>query len=354
MSSLAELAFDVNQLTFTVSDPLMLVEFKIDNPLAPVPSLPLEQHPVIAYLAGLGNDRSRDTQKWAIINIAAFLSGGQCNPLTLPWWLIRRPHVNAVRGWLIQDKQPATGKRYMAALRGTLKECWRSDLMTTDDYMKAIDVKPIEGSKPDQAAGRALSAGEFAALLRVCAEDTSAAGVRDAALLGLGALGGLRRAEMAALSVEDYREGVLWVQGKRNKTRTVPVAAGVQDALADWLHVRSYSNFTENFQETFSLFLAINKGGRILSQGMTAPAIYKVFEKRAEQAGVKAFSPHDLRRSFAGDLLDAGADIATVQKLMGHASVSTTASYDRRGQRAMQTAISKLHMSWPRRFTEEA
>ena len=66
------------------------------------------------------------------------------------------------------------------------------------------------------------------------------------------------------------------------------------------------------------LLAPVRKDGLILSGGITPAAVYGVMEKRRCEAGVEPFTPHDLRRTFAGDLLDAGADIVTVQKLMGH------------------------------------
>ena len=70
-------------------------------------------------------------------------------------------------------------------------------------------------------------------------------------------------------------------------------------------------------------------------------------KRRSEEAGIASCSPHDLRRTFVSDLLEAGADIAIVQRLAGHASPLTTARYDRRGNEAMRRATARLHVGWP-------
>lgn len=70
-----------------------------------------------------------------------------------------------------------------------------------------------------------------------------------------------------------------------------------------------------------------------------------------DQAGVKAFSPHDCRRTFCTALLDAGADVASVAGLMGHASTDTTRKYDRRDARARRKAAELLHVPYRRRAT---
>ena len=152
---------------------------------------------------------------------------------------------------------------------------------------------------------------------------------------------GLRRAEVVNLNLEDFdpEGGALTVrQAKGRKDRLGYASNGAQSALDAWLTVRG--------GEPGPLFLPIDKGGTIHHRRMTDQAVLVVLRKRATQAGVARFSPHDLRRTFISDLLDQGADLSTVQQLAGHASVTTTQRYDRRGERTKRKAADLLHVPY--------
>jgi integrase len=134
----------------------------------------------------------------------------------------------------------------------------------------------------------------------------------------------LRRSEAvsADLSDSNYEPGELAIRGaKGRKDRLAYATNSSADALGDWIRVRG--------GDSGPLFCKINKGGRISVRRLTDQAVLHVLKKRAVAASVASFSPHDLRRSFISDLLDAGADISTAQQLAGHSNVQTTARYDR-------------------------
>lgn len=312
--------------------------------LAPVANLPNQENPSLVYLASLAPG-SRRTMRQALNVIADILTAGACDHRTLPWGALRFQHTQAVRSALASQYSAATANKMLSALKQTLRAAWSLGYLSAEEYQRAVDLKAIHGEHPDAAAGRALSYGEWLGLFSACQTDESPAGVRDAAIIALLKIAGLRRAEVASLHLADFDRTTktLTVRGKRNKTRTVPIEdPGALDALADWLYLRG--------EREGALFTRIRKGGTILADGLSDQAIYSMLKKRGEEAGLSAFTPHDIRRTFAGDLLDAGVDLVTVQKLMGHSDANTTASYDRRGEVAKRGAVKKLHVPYKRRF----
>lgn len=301
--------------------------------------LPLERNPAMVYLASLAQG-SRRAIFHALDTIAALLTGDQRGAFDLDWSALRYQHTAAVRAKLASRYRPATANKMLSAMRQVLRHAWKLGLMTAEDYARARDVGNVRGDS--LPAGRDLGIGEIAALIGACAADPSPAGARDAAIIALMYATGVRRASVVTLTLADYDPltGALRVRGaKRNKEYLAHLAQdGAQRAVADWLTVRGL--------EAGPLFWPINKGGNMSNRHLSAQAIYNMLDKRAKQAGVDHFSPHDLRRTLAGDLLDAGADIVTVQKLLGHSSVDTTARYDRRPEEVKRKAANLIHVPY--------
>lgn len=338
------------QLLPPPTQPLALLNPATD--LAPATHMPADRNPALVYLASLAAG-SRRTMRQALDTMAAILTTGGCDHTTLPWGALRFQHTQAIRSALQERYEAATANKMLSALRQTLRTAWNLGYMNAEEYQRAVNFKAVTGEKPEAAVGRALKFGEWVALFGVCAADDSPAGVRDAALIALFKIVGLRRAEMAALNLDDYDQANqhLTIHGKRNKTRVVPLEdAGALAALADWL----YLLFNGGTRQTMTgpLFTRILKGGAITQERLTDQGLYHILDTRRQQARIATFTPHDLRRTFAGDLLDAGVDISTVQKLMGHANANTTSGYDRRGERAKRDAVRKLHVPYERRFPD--
>lgn len=304
--------------------------------LAPVKPLPADQHPAMVYVAGLAQG-SRRTMKSALEKVAGLLTSGRCTAITLPWQNLRFQHTSAIRAAVSDMFSVGYARKILCAVRGVLKAAWRLQLIETEDYRRAIDLAPIKGETLPK--GRALSGGEIRALFQACAEHNGIAGARDAALLAVLYGTGLRRSECVALDLSDYNasNGELRIRsGKGNKQRLVYLSDGGTEALGTWLDFRG--------NDPGPLFVALTPGHRLTARRLDSQAIRDILLKRARQAGTPAAAPHDMRRTFISDLLDAGADSITVQKLAGHANVATTARYDRRGEETKRKASQLIHI----------
>lgn len=301
--------------------------------------LPFTQHPAVVYLASL-SEGSRRTIFQALDTMARLLSGGRLGVFMLNWAALRYEHTAAIRSLLAERYKPSTANKMLSALRQVLYHAWQLGQISAEDYQRARSVRSIVGDV--LPAGRDLGAGELAALMAACEADPSPAGARDAAIIALMYATGIRRSSVVRLNLADYdpTTGTLRVrQAKRNKEYLAYVAQdGAQRAMADWLAVRG--------SEAGPLFWPVTKGGDLIPRRLSTQAVYNLLIKRAHQAGVKHFSPHDLRRTLAGDLLDAGADIVTVQRILGHASVDTTARYDRRPEEVKRKAATLIHVPY--------
>lgn len=316
-----------------------------------VDRLPLDQNPAAVYLSGKSAS-GRITMEKTLANIAEWLVGVP-DPFAVNWAALRFQHVNAIKTRMLETHKPgtdefyspATVNKYLCAIRGTLKAAYQLDQISLEDYHKS---KSVEGVKVENLpAGRALSIGEMKSLLDTCATDPTPAGARDGSLISLLYAAGLRRAEVVALSLDDYNaeDGSMVVSGKGNKQRIAYVLNGCSQAMQDWLEVRG--------TEPGPLYLPINKSGALQPGRLSTQAIYKMLRKRAAQAKVPPFSPHDLRRTFISDMLDQGNDLSIVADLAGHQNVTTTSRYDRRGETAKKAAADRLFVPYAGRGRHE-
>jgi integrase len=295
------------------------------------------------FLGRFASEHSRRSMRSQLRRIAVILGrvGGDGYE-RVAWHQLRYRETAAVRQVIVeQEGAPASKSLALAALRGVLKEAWKLGYMTAEQRERACMLEPIGGKRVKKM--RSLTPGEIRALFIACLADPTIRGIRDAAIISVLYGSGVRREECSELAVADYRaeDGAVHVRaGKGDKGRITYVQGAACDAVEDYLAVRG--------AEAGPLFTPIHRTGKLRIAPLSPQAIYKLLLARASQAGIPPFSPHDLRATLAGDLLDAGADIAAVKDLLGHASVNTTMIYDRRGERKKRRAASMVHVPYVR------
>ena len=313
-----------------------LVVLPIANlPAAVADPGPLDRNPCAAYLMSLSPGAGRISMTSTARVLAAEL--GYDDALSVPWSELRFPHAAALRGRLVESgRAPATCNKFMACLRGIMRQAWLLGQITAEEHARIKAVGNVRGSR--LPAGRALDGGELVALFAVTADGTPA-GARDACAFAMLYAAGLRRAEAVAVTLDDVdaETGSIRIVGKGGRERETYVQNGGLTALQRWLDVRG--------DTPGPVLCPIDKRGVVFAgRSMTPQSVRMRLRRRALQAKINLCSPHDLRRTFVGDLLDAGADLASVQALAGHASPSTTSRYDRRPAEARRRAAGLLRV----------
>jgi integrase/recombinase XerC len=231
--------------------------------------------------------------------------------------------VGALRSWLAQQqtlgKARSTMSRRATAVRVFTAWAHRTGRAEADPGALLGSPKPHRVLPPSLRVDEARALLEAAA---VRADDGSALGLRDVAIIELLYATGIRVGELCGLDVDDAdrERRVVRVFGKGRKERSVPYGRPAEDALARWL-------------DSGRPRLAVNVSGPALFLGARGRRIDQravrslVHARLADVPGAPDLGPHGLRHTAATHLLEGGADLRTVQELLGHASLATTQIY---------------------------
>lgn len=287
-----------------------------------------------AYLLSLRSKLSRQKMGYFLNNVAK-MTGNQ-SMFHCDWGTMRRHHVQGIIDLLIDaGRAPDTINTYLAGLKGVALEAWTMKQIDMENYQHIKQIKNVRGERIPK--GRALERNEVVRLFKACDDDARSKGVRDSAIFSILLGCGLRRGELVALDLThiNWREQGIKVLGKGNKERMAFMPDGTVKRLKFWIDdVRG--------EEPGPLFTRIRRHDDVQDCRITDQAIYEILRTRRIEAGLEHCSPHDLRRTYANDLLENGVDILTIQDMMGHASVTTTQRYIRIKDEKMRNASKGL------------
>ena len=259
---------------------------------------------------------------------------------------------NASTHQTLLDVQTDTMRTYLAHLHGRkLKKVSInrkiSSLRAFYKYLlrrgviKNNPAQSVQTPKMEKYMPTFLSVDEAFELLNASGNDNSLAGLRDRAMLELFYSSGLRLAELAGLDKEDvnFSGALVKLRGKGKKERIVPVGAQALNAIDRYLSA------TANVRKAS---LADSSGGALFlnlrGKRITTRSIARIVDAATIRSGIgRKISPHALRHSFATHLLSAGADLRSIQEMLGHESLSTTQKYTAVNINRLMEVYDKAH-----------
>lgn len=293
----------------------------------------------LEHLSGQRNFSQHTVRSYQadLVQFCQFLASGEDAPKALSGRLLSvgPGQVRAFLAALRNEKYSrATVARKLAALRSLYKYFVRTG------RMKASPAAVVRAPKRPKKLPGCLDEIQVATLLSapLAAEDSPQANLlamRDRAILETIYSSGLRVSELVGLNLEDLdiADGTLRIRGKGRKERIAPLGSVAADAIEEYLRLRE-----KVFEVAGPLF--INKlGGRISDR-----SVRRKLDKYIRELGIGGkISPHTLRHSFATHMLNRGADLRSVQELLGHKSISTTQIYTHLTTAHLKAAYEKAH-----------
>ena len=225
-----------------------------------------------------------------------------------------------VRGYLAKLRAQGLGRstvaRRLAAIRSFYKYLHQLGEISKNPLVA------LRTPRREQKLPRFLTVDDVTRLMDA-PDDGSWPGVRDQAILETLYGAGLRVSELVGLNNDDLdlRQQLLHVRGKGKKERLAPVGGCAVGALKKYLSAKKMKDFPD--PDPKAVFVNSRQGGRL-----TARSVRRIMQKYLNKAGLDGqLSPHSLRHSFATHMLNNGADLRTVQELLGHENLSTTQIY---------------------------
>jgi integrase/recombinase XerD len=288
--------------------------------------------PVVEFLEALQTERraSRNTCVAYQRDLAAFsrfLRQARCG--------ITRAGIGEVTRFLAALYERGLGSRsvarHLAAVRGLYRHLLRAGAVRRDP------TEHIDSPRPPRRLPRVLSAREVTALIE--GPDTSRPdGVRDRALLELLYASGMRASECTGLRLEELNlsAGYVVCMGKGSRQRLVPIGT----PAVSWLRSYLAGSRASLLRRSDPGMVFVNRRGQPLSR----QGLWGILKRAGRRAGLGSrVTPHMLRHSFASHLLERGADLRSVQAMLGHADISTTEIYTHLGSETVRAMYRRFH-----------
>jgi integrase/recombinase XerC len=245
--------------------------------------------------------------------------------------------VRAYLHWLDRKHEKSTSMaRKLATLRSFFRYLQREGMVTLNP------AEAVRTPKQPKQLPRVLTKDD-AALLMEFPADPEGGSLRDRALLETLYSTGARVSELVGINLEDLRssDGLVHLRGKGRKERIVPIGAVALQAIQAYLNQRPLTKSRDLRGKTKRVSLPIfrnSQGGRL-----TTRSVARIVARYSNRLAGGSVSPHTLRHSFATHLLDEGADLRSIQEMLGHASLSTTQKYTHLAMDQLLAVYDKSH-----------